>query len=184
MLGAKLLRGDLVYLAPLQREDIPLYVKWFQDLELQYLLFAQAVFPLTEKDETEWYERTITDHHAIQFSIRTVQDDTVIGTGGFHYIENRMHFSEVGLSIGDRNYWGRGYGTEAMRLLLGYGFYELNLHRIELRVYSYNQRAIRSYEKIGFQHEVTERQSLYRDGQYHDVLVMGLLRSEWQDVRE
>lgn len=182
MLGANLLRGALVYLAPILREDIPTFAKWYQDLELQSLLFAQAVFPLTEKDETEWYERTISDHHAAQFCIRTLTDDTVIGTCGFHYIENRIRFSEVGMAIGEKNYWGRGYGTDAMRVLIRYGFFELNLHRIELRVYSYNQRAIRSYEKIGFQHEVVERQALYRDGHYHDVLVMGLLQSEWQDV--
>lgn len=184
MLGANLLRGKKVYLSTIQREYIPTFTKWFQDLDLQYLLGMQAVFPFTEQDEISWYENLIQNQHALHFAILTHEDDTVIGTCGYHYIEHRNHFAELGISIGDKSYWGRGYGTDATEVLVRYGFYELNLNRIELQVYSYNLRAIRSYEKLGFRHEVTERQAMYRDGQYHDVLTMGLLRSEWQHVGE
>ncbi|PJF44100.1 MAG: N-acetyltransferase, partial [Phototrophicales bacterium] len=103
---------------------------------------------------------------------------------GLHGPDLRNRSSEVGISIGQPSYWDQGYGTDAMRVLLRYGFYEINLHRIELKVYSFNERAIRSYEKLGFQKEVVARQAIFRDGQYHDVIIMGLLRSEWRDVRE
>ncbi len=179
MLGAKLLQGDLVYLSTIEREYVSTFARWYQNLELQYLLFPQAVFPLIEQDEMDWYESIVRDN-AFEFAIFTTQDDKLIGTCGFHRPDPRNHHAEVGISIGEKDYWGRGYGTDAMQILLRYGFYELNLHRIELRVYSFNHRAIRSYEKLGFRLEVTERQATYRDGQYHDVLIMGLLRSEWQ----
>ena len=86
----------------------------------------------------------------------------------------------VAIGIGNPAYRGKGYGTDAMRLLIGYGFRELDLQKITLSAFNYNQRAIRSYEKAGFTREVVKRAALYRDGQRHDELVMGILRREWE----
>ena len=87
--------------------------------------------------------------------------------------------SFVGLGIGDRNEWGKGYGTEAMNLMLEFAFTEINLRRVTLTVFEYNPRAIRSYEKTGFHHEGRLRQFLTREGRHWDMLYMGILREEW-----
>src|SRR5262249_23759045 len=82
----------------------------------------------------------------------------------------------------DKAYWNRGYGTEALRLLLRHGFHTLNLNRVALRVYGNNARAIHAYEKAGFAHEGQLRQAIYKEGAYRDVLLMSVLREEWKDV--
>lgn len=183
MLGANLLRGELVYLSSIKREDVPTFTRWFEDLDLQYLLFPMAVFPKTEKDENEWLDGIVRNNEK-EFAIYTTDGDQLIGTCGFDEPDKRNHIAELGISIGEKSYWGHGYGTDAMRVLLRFGFAEMNLHKIELQVYSFNHRAIRSYEKLGFQTEVTHRQAAYRDGQYHDILLMGLLQSEWRNARQ
>jgi RimJ/RimL family protein N-acetyltransferase len=86
----------------------------------------------------------------------------------------------MGISLGDREYWGKGYGSDAMRLLLRYAFHELNLHRVSLNVFEYNPRAIRSYEKVGFVHEGRMRKFLNREGKRWDILYMGITRQEWE----
>ena len=87
--------------------------------------------------------------------------------------------SVVSIALGEPEYWGKGLGTEAMRLCLRYAFTELNLDRVTLWVFGYNQRAIRSYEKAGFMKEGVIRGMLAREGQRHDVHIMGILREEW-----
>jgi RimJ/RimL family protein N-acetyltransferase len=88
----------------------------------------------------------------------------------------------VGIGIGERAYWGNGYGTEAMCLLLRFAFAELNLQRVSLGVYAYNPRALRSYEKAGFRHEGVVRADCRRDGQRWDSVFMGILREEWRTI--
>jgi RimJ/RimL family protein N-acetyltransferase len=83
----------------------------------------------------------------------------------------------VGIGLGDRNYWGRGYGTEAMRLVVNYAFAELNLARVGLEAFAYNTRAVRSYEKVGFSLEGRQREQMRRDGRRLDVVRMGILRA-------
>lgn len=88
----------------------------------------------------------------------------------------------VGIGLGEQDCWGKGYGTDAMRLILKYAFTELNLFRVSLNVFEYNPRAIRSYEKAGFKHEGRIREFLHKDGKYYDLIYMGILRSEWQEI--
>jgi RimJ/RimL family protein N-acetyltransferase len=85
----------------------------------------------------------------------------------------------VGIGIGDRELWGKGYGTEAMKLMLRFAFQELNLRRVSLNTFEYNPRAVHSYEKAGFVHEGCERDWLHREGRRWDLIYMGILREEW-----
>ncbi len=105
---------------------------------------------------------------------------THIGSCGYHVIDWRNRGAECGIAIGDKSQWGKGYGTDAMRTLVGFGFGELNLHRIMLRVYDDNPRAVRAYEKVGFKTEGRLRESNFHDGRYRDALVMAILRPEWE----
>ena len=181
MLTNEFLHGEKVYLSAVTRDDIPVLGQWFNNLDLLYNLFAFNVYPLTEEDEKDWYEGLLKSKE-VTFAIRTKDTNQLIGTTGIKSPSWHNRSSEFGIAIGDPDFWGKGYGTDATQVILRYGFLEMNLRRIELLVYSYNARAIRSYEKIGFVHEGTRRQALFRDGQYHDIHIMALLRQEWEDV--
>jgi len=103
----------------------------------------------------------------------------VIGNTSFFPINQKARSVEIGIMIGEKEYWNQGYGTETMRVMCRYGFTELNLNRIWLRVYDTNPRARKAYEKAGFVHEGTLRQAEYKHGQYIDVHVMSVLKSDW-----
>jgi RimJ/RimL family protein N-acetyltransferase len=180
MLGNQLLQGELVYLNAITREDIPLFAVWFANPEMLSLVTLEAVFPKTEEDEYEWYERMRKRENSVTFAIRTRQENRLIGNTSLALLDWHSRSALFGIAVGDADYWGRGYGTDATRVIVRYGFLELNLHRIELGVFSFNPRAIRSYEKVGFTLEGTRRQALFREGQYYDIYIMAILREEWQ----
>jgi RimJ/RimL family protein N-acetyltransferase len=129
----------------------------------------------------EWFEKDLETASPtyVAFSVRTLAEDKLIGFVSFDGINWTSRDAFVAIGIGERDFWGRGFGTDAMRLMLRYGFTELNLHRVTLAVFEYNPRAVRSYEKCGFRHEGREREFLLRDGKRWDLLHMGILRSEW-----
>jgi RimJ/RimL family protein N-acetyltransferase len=183
MFGNPLLRGEKVALSRVIREDVPLFARWFSNLELLRYLSTSALMPKTVEDEQHWFENIGKDG-GFTFAIRLLENDQLIGSCGVHSPDWKNRCADVGIAIGDPDYWGKGYGTDAMSLLLRYSFLELNLHRVELSVYSYNARGIRSYEKLGFKHEGTRREVLFRDGQYHDIHIMGILRDEWLTRRD
>jgi len=94
-------------------------------------------------------------------------------------IDYKNRNAECIIDIGEKEYWGQGYGTEALTLLLNYAFQELNLHRVSLRVFSFNEKAIHLYKKLEFKEEGAGRQSLFRFGKWHDMIHMGILQGEY-----
>jgi diamine N-acetyltransferase len=106
--------------------------------------------------------------------------DLHIGTTGLHAIDWRRRMACFGIEIGRKEEWGKGHGTEATELMVRYAFHTLNLNRVWLHVYEFNERGIRAYERVGFKHEATLRQDCYRDGRFWDVHHMGILRAEWE----
>ena len=132
----------------------------------------------------EWFEKDLVEEQKndeLFFLIRTLEEDLTIGLIGLDGIQWVHGDAWVGIGLGEREYWGKGYGTDAMRILLRYAFEELNLHRLSLSVFEYNSRAIRSYEKAGFIIEGRARQFLNRDGRRYDMIFMGILRDEWKE---
>ncbi|MDY6872954.1 MAG: GNAT family protein [Chloroflexota bacterium] len=105
-----------------------------------------------------------------------------IGNCQFHNLDWRCRAGEIGIMIGEKEYWNQGYGAKTMKLLLKHGFESLNLHRIGLRVYSKNKRGIRAYEKAGFVYEGMFRQAHYQHVRYYDAHLMSVLRDEWNDL--
>jgi len=174
--------GDRIRLRAPTRSDLPQFVEWLNDPEVSAGLLM--VLPLSFEDEEAWFENMIKSpaaQHPLVIEVHNADDWKMIGNCGFHMIDWRIRSAEVGIFIGDKSYWNRGYGTEVMRLLLRHGFNTLNLNRIALEVFETNPRAIRAYEKAGFVHEGRRRQDMFKDGRYIDVLLMSVLCSEWQD---
>ena len=132
----------------------------------------------------EWFEKDLVEkqkNDELFFLIRTLEEDLTIGLIGLDGIQWVRGDAWVGIGLGEREYWGEGYGTDAMGILLRYAFEELNLHRLSLSVFEYNSRAIRSYEKAGFVIEGRVRQFLNRDGRRYDMIFMGILLDEWKE---
>jgi RimJ/RimL family protein N-acetyltransferase len=102
-----------------------------------------------------------------------------VGGGGLVGIDWQNRFAEIGIHIGEKKYWDKGFGTKVIKLFLKHGFDTLNLNRLWLRVFETNQRAIRAYEKAGFTLEGRYRQGQFLDGKYVDVMIMSVLQSEW-----
>jgi len=176
-----MLTGQKVILRPVKRSDIQYFLKWFNDPEVtQYLAMY---LPMTEMAEEKWIEelgaRANTD---VLFVIEAIEDDVnkAIGSMGLHGISPKDHFATFGIAIGEKDYWSKGYGTEAAQLIIKYGFEQLNLHRVSSSAFSFNERSLRLHRKVGFQEEGRQREALFKNGEYHDLVVFGLLREEWK----
>jgi RimJ/RimL family protein N-acetyltransferase len=174
-----IIRGELVYLRPSERADLPTFVRWFTDADVLRNLAMRA--PMSLAAEEQWFERMVqaqgtTIHH---FVICLLADGRAIGTAGLHDVDQQNGTAEFGIAIGEKGEWGKGYGTDATRAICDFGFAELRLERIGLYVYDRNDRGRRAYEKAGFTLEGTLRRAHFARGDYHDVHVMSLLRDEW-----
>jgi RimJ/RimL family protein N-acetyltransferase len=179
---SNLLEGSLVTLRPVDPEkDFEIYNAWMKDSHFARLLDSDPVIPWPKKMTKEWMEKHQDDFLEFIFH-PTGEPDRPIGFVGLDGINWVSRNTWVGIGIGNRDYWGKGYGTDAMRVMLRYAFCQLNLHRVSLSVFAYNPRAVRSYEKAGFTREGVEPEFLARDGQRFDIILMGILRSEWKDA--
>lgn len=172
--------GQKVYLRPLEVDDAENFVTWLNDKEVNKYLIR--TIPINKSREREFLEGLYKDNREVILGISLKANDELIGVIGLHKISLPFHNAEMGIFIGDKSRWSKGYGTEAVRLILKYGFDQLNLHRIYLTVLNFNLRAIHVYEKSGFKLEGTFREHVYRHGKYCDVLLMGILRNEWKNL--
>lgn len=170
--------GERVLLRDFRHEDIPLIHGWVNDHDVTRFLLEG--FPRTWKQTQRFVQAHMAGidplNHAL--AVSRVGDHSSIGMGGCYNIDWGNRAAELGIVIGETGYLGKGYGTEAIELLLVYGFRELNLHRMFLRVFDFNQRAIRSYRKCGFIEEGRLREAFLRDGVYHDIILMSILEDE------
>ena len=177
--GSNLFRGAKVKLTALNANDAPTIARWATDSDLLRLSDSVPAYPRSEAAVAERLEEQRKDESDYQFGIRLAESDELIGVLDLNGIEWQHRTGWLSISIGDRSKWGRGYGSEAMQLILAYAFQELNLHRIQLSVFEYNERAIALYEKLGFQREGVWREWGERDGRRFDIHLYGLLRPEW-----
>jgi ribosomal-protein-alanine N-acetyltransferase len=172
--------GPAVYLRPLELDDAATILPWFNDPEVTRLI--QRYRPITLAEEQEFLQRLRSSETDLALGIALRESDQLIGATGLHHIDARNRHASFGISIGEKQHWGKGYGTEATGLMMRYAFQTLNLNRLWLHVYEYNARAIRVYEKLGFRVEGRLRQDTFREGRYWDTLVMGVLREELESV--
>lgn len=174
-----LFAGKLVRLAAPKTEDHEIMAKWTTNPEFSRMLDNDPAMPHNADYWAEGDKKDKERPNNFSFRIRTLEDDKLIG-----FIDLWTSWSNqgawVGIGIGEPEYWGRGYGSDALRVGVNYAFRELGLYKVTLGVFSYNPRAVKAYEKVGFVHEGQARAMLYRDGQRHDFLYMGILRPEWE----
>lgn len=174
----RFLEGERVYLRPIGLEDTAFYYQSLYSKETRKLTGTQKHY--TREQIQQYIERKGQDSSSVLLLIARCENDQVIGDIQLGDIDPYNRNAFIRIAIDQATYQGKGYGSEAMRLMLDYGFGILNLHRIELNVFAYNERAIHTYEKIGFQREGVQRQALYYNHAYHDSILMSMLADEYR----
>lgn len=169
--------GSTVRLRALERSDIPAVTRWLNDPEVRRNLKVEG--PLSIAAETEIFEKFLAAKERT-YAIEIPEGDgwRHVGNIGLHAVDWRDRLATVGIVIGEEPDRGKGHGRDAIRALARYAFEELGLHRIELQVYAFNERARRCYEACGFRHEGVRRAAVFRGGRFHDALYMGMLADE------
>ncbi len=185
MITPNLLRGEKVQLTAPTTADLPTLARWWADADFLRLYNTAPAAPRNEDQLSRRFDMSQTSPDAFLFAIRPLSGlssatDALLGLLEFDGVDwpNRTTFVSVG--IGEAANRGRGYGGDAMRVGLRFAFHELNLYRVCLTVFSYNDSAIALYERLGFAREGCYRQHLERDGRRYDMYLYGLLRPEWE----
>ena len=181
-----LFRGELVRFT-LEEPEISAkaQVRWQRDTEFHRFADGDPARLKSEKKIKEWIEKQVEtgfDQDRYYFSVRTLAEDKYIGFLGLS-VDLIHGVAWVGLGIGEREFWGKGCGTDMMKLCLQYAFTELYVARVSLGLHEYNPRALRSYEKCGFRLEGRTRKDILREGRRTDTLWMGILREEWLQMQ-
>jgi RimJ/RimL family protein N-acetyltransferase len=171
--------GEKVALGPHRRELLPLYQRWINDFEVTRTL-AATLRPMSWESEVAWYERIATSERDVVFTIYERASLRPVGSTGLHAIDHVNRTADFGIMIGEKDCWGQGYGTEAARLMLDYGFTGLGLHNILLRVYSFNERGIRAYTRAGFRVIGRRREAHHLGGRAYDVVLMDCIATEFE----
>lgn len=172
----KKLVGDRIYLSPRNSEDIEKFTEWLNDFETtDYLGRSGAIITLDM--EKKYLEDHI--HEEATFAIVTLDEDKLIGTVSIENINHINRNGTLGVFIGDKEYRNNGYGTEAIRLILEYGFKYLNLNNIKLDLMEFNERALACYKKCGFKEYGRRRKSHFINGKYYDTISMDILAEEY-----
>ena len=171
------LTGNSIYLRGLEREDVDgNWLQWFNDREVTKYM-ANGSYPTTRESHLKFYDSTCVDNpqHVVLAIIESATGAHV-GNLGLHRINWLCRRAEVGIVIGERSAWGKGYGTEAVRLLVEHGFRRLNLHKIFARVDAENKAGVRMFERAGFTLECTLKDEIVRDGRFFDTAYLSIFQ--------
>ena len=174
----KKLLGDRIYLSPRSIEDVEKFTEWMNDFEVtDYTGRSGQIMSL--EGERKYLEQN--SNPEATFSIITLDGDKLIGTVELERINYTHRTATLGIFIGDKDYLSKGYGTEAIRLLLDYGFNYMNLHSVKLELMSFNERALKCYKKCGFKETGRIRENRFINGNYYDTITMDILETEFTE---
>ncbi len=165
-----------VYLRPMGYEDTDSIVSWRNQDAVRRNFIYQELF--TRESHEQWIHTMVETGRVAQMMICETDGDRPVGSVYLRDIDRRHRKAEYGIFIGAQGARGKGYGTMAARLMIRYAFDEMGLHRLFLRVFADNARAIRSYEKAGFEREACLRDDVCIDGCYRDIVLMGIVNQE------
>lgn len=169
--------GDKICLRAYKEDDIPLATKYVNDKELKKLLVTTIPFPMTTWEEESWIKsQKSNDNGQYNFAIEDLETGKYIGGCGIQNVNWLARVATVGIMIGDRNYWGKGYGTDAMKVLVEFIFNSMNINKVRLGTFSFNDRAINCYKKCGFEVEGVLKKEIFKDGKYYDEIIMSVFR--------
>ncbi len=173
------LSGEQIYLRRIERGDLEGdWFQWLNDGEVTRWM-QHGIFPNSAEAMEEFYRSTATSGTDCVLAIVLAEGDRHVGNIGIHRIHPTFRSAEIGILIGDRSVWGRGIGTEAIRLVVAHAFRRMNLNRLYAGAVDENRGSIRAFEKAGFQREGVSRKAYWCEGEYRDVVNLGLLREEW-----
>ena len=170
--------GERIYLSPRNNEEIEKFTQWLNDFQTTDYL-GRSSYIITLESEKQYFEETIDKNY--NFFIVTLDDDKLIGTVGLEKFDAINRTATLGIFIGDKEYRSQGYGTEAIKLILDYGFNYLNLNNIKLDLMSFNERALKCYQKCGFKEYGRRRKCKFINGKYYDCIEMDILAEEFKE---
>jgi RimJ/RimL family protein N-acetyltransferase len=177
------LEGSRVTLRRHVPENLAAFRRWYSDPEIARLARYQEA-PMRPDEIERFFAARVVGDDALAMAIHELSTDRLVGTCAFSQLDGDNGSALYHITIGEKDAWGRGYGTEATRLMLDHAFGTLGLHRIALFVFEFNERAIRAYRRCGFVIEGRARESIYRDGRWWDELAMSVLERDWRQLRE
>lgn len=163
-------------------ENLAAFQRWYRDPEIARLT-RYRTDPMTPDDIERYFRARVLGGDTLSYAIHQTDGDRLIGSATFSQLDVSNGSVTYHITIGERDCWGRGYGTEATELMLRLAFEELGLHRVALAVFEFNRRAIRSYEKAGFRVEGRLRDTILRGGRHWDEISMSILEHEWRARR-
>lgn len=175
-----MLVGKVVCLRAYTKDDLPKAKDFLNQVHVSRMMRTGIPFPLRLEDEEKWFASLdANSEKQYGFAIETKSAGEYVGGCGIHSIDSKNRFGILGIFLGEPHI-RKGYGSDALTVLVEFAFNEINLNKVKLFVFAFNKQAIGCYKKIGFKTEGVLRQEIFRKGRYHDALVMGLLRSEWK----
>lgn len=173
--------GNLVKLRAYKEEDIEKAVEFINDEEVKKLLDSNIPFPMTKWQEEEWVRsRKANSDLTYDFAIEDLKTGKYIGGCSINECDVKNRTCVIGIMIGDKEYWSKGYGSDALKVLTKFIFEEVNMNKIKLKVFSFNNRAISCYKKVGFKEEGILKKEVYRNGKYYDEILMAIFKSEFE----
>jgi diamine N-acetyltransferase len=176
--GPRFIIGERVTLRRVERGDLPHIRRWLDDPELRKQVGARE--PLSEDDAEQWFERISNDPHRAWYVIVAEEGDRVVGEAGLLRMDPTWRTTDMTVIVGEPGARGKGYGTEAARLLLDFAFQYMGFHRVAIGVVGFHEDALRFWERLGFRREGVQREGYLVDGEFHDFVMMSILEDEWR----
>ena len=174
--------GDRVVLRRHAPANLAMFKRWYSDPEVSRLTRYQDG-PMRPDEIERFFAARVIGPDSFTMAVHVRDTDRLIGSCAFSQLDADNGSALFHITIGEKDAWGKGYGTDATRLMLEHAFTRLGLHRVALSVFAFNERAIRAYRKAGFVIEGRAREAIWRDGRYWDELTMSVLESEWKATR-
>lgn len=180
-----MIKGDLVKLRAYKEEDIGKAYEFVNDEEVKKFISVDGSFPMTIWEEESWIKtRKSNVNLTYDFAIEDLKTNKYIGGCSINSTNIKNRNCVIGIMIGDKDYWGKGYGRDALKVLIKFIFEELNFDKIKLSVFSFNKRAISCYKKLGFKEEGILKNEIYRNGKYYDDILMAIFKDEYFNINK